>query len=813
MVNFVIFFLIFGASGALAAWYFLSLLNEKKLLQKSLDYRVISVSLYKSDSGEKKDWKQEVALSEQLFGALASFGLPVVMEFAVHNFGEDVHLYFSVAESNVESLIQQIQAFWPGAEVDRVEDYNIFNPQGTSLAAVFKQEKEAILPIKTFDNLSEDFLLPILTMFSSLSKEGDGVAFQVIFKKAAANISKNFKKATDELQRGAPLQEALAKASMSQVGKVADSFSQSFKSQEKPEEKSEQEKNKQNDSDLIEGITNKTSRQILEANIRLISSCPNVAKAEALINQIESVLPQVFNAKGNALSLKRLRGKEEEKEIYDFSFRNFRDKDKLILSTQELATLVHLPTNQIIETTKIKRTSSRQAQPPLELPVQGLLLGKSVYRGQEKDVRMLETDRFRHLYVIGQTGTGKTSFLKHLIKQDIENGEGLAFIDPHGNDARDILGLIPKERWPDVVYFNPADTQNPIGYNLLEYDRSQPEQKTFIANELLEIIGKIYNLAEVGGPMFEQYFKNALFLLLSDPVIKPTLLDVPRVFSDKTFRNQLLERCTDPVVAHFWQKEAGQASGEFSLGNVATWVLSKLNPFIANDYIKPIIAQENSTFSIKEIMENRKILIINLSKGLIGETNAFFLGMLLIGKIFMNAMSRTGQDISKLPNYFLYIDEFQNVTTKTITNILSEARKFKLAMTIAHQYIGQLGDDVRKAVFGNIGTIVSFRIGPEDASAVKIFFDPTFSEQDLVNIENFDAYTRLMISGKMSQPFNFTLLLPDQPDEISRNEIINLSRKKYSPKTRDEVLKEANEKYFVQPEKKVEPPKTYEPSI
>ena len=320
------------------------------------------------------------------------------------------------------------------------------------------------------------------------------------------------------------MKEALEKAKMSPVGKIADTFSQSFKFQEKPEEsasqRNEKEKNKQNDSDLVEGIVNKISRQILEVNIRLVSSCPNAAKAQALLSQIESVLPQIFSAKGNSLSLKRLKGKEEEKEIYDFSFRNFRDKDKLILSTQELATLVHLPTNQIIETTKIKRTRSRQALPPLDLPAQGLLLGKSVYRGREKDVRMLEDDRFRHMYVIGQTGTGKTSFLKHLIKQDIENGEGLAFIDPHGNDARDILGLIPKERWSDVIYFNPADTQYPIGYNLLEYDRTQPEQKTFIANELLEVIGKIYNLVEVGGPMFEQYFKNALFLLLSDASAK-----------------------------------------------------------------------------------------------------------------------------------------------------------------------------------------------------------------------------------------------------------------------------------------------------
>ena len=812
MLNFLVFFLVFGIAGALAAWYFLNLLSEKKLIQKSLDYRVVSVSLYKSGQGEKRDWKSELASSEQLFSALASFGAPVVMEFAVHNFGEDVHLYFSVAEQSVDSLIQQIQAFWSGAEIDLVEDYNIFNPQGTSLAAVLKQEKEAILPIKTFENLSDDFLLPILTIFSSLSKEGDGIALQVIFKKASSSITKGFKKTADELQKGSSLKEAIAKSNKDQISKIIDTFKESFKNTEKPEE-SKKEKDKPSDSDLIEGVALKNSRQLLEVNIRLVSSCPNNQKAQALINQIQSVLPQVANAKGNSLSLKQLKFKEEEKEIFDFSFRNFREKNKIILSTQELATLVHLPTAQILETTKIRRTQSRTAPPPLELSPTGLLLGKSSYRGQEKDVRMLEDDRFRHMYVIGMTGTGKTSFLKHLIKQDIENGEGLAFIDPHGNDARDILGLIPPSRWKDVIYFNPADTQFPIGYNLLEYDRSQPEQKTFIANELLEIIGKIYNLAEVGGPMFEQYFKNALFLLLNDPIIKPTLLDVPRVFSDRTYRNELLARCPDPVVVHFWQKEAEKASGDFSLGNVATWVLSKLNPFIANDYIKPIIAQEQSTFSIKDIMENRKIFIINLSKGLIGETNAFFLGMLLTGKIFMNAMSRTGQDVSKLANFFLYIDEFQNVTTKTITNILSEARKFKLSMTIAHQYIGQLGDDVRKAVFGNVGTAVAFRIGPEDANAMKIFFEPTFTEQDLVNIENFNAYTKLMIRGKMSQAFNFAIMPPNKPSEDSRNQIIDLSRKNYSPRSKDDILKEINDKYFVKPETKTEPPKTYEPTF
>lgn len=810
MTPLFIFLLIFGVSSAAAAWFFLNLFNEKKLLKSSLEYRVLSVALYRKPSHEKKDWRQEIMLTEQLFTSLANFKMPVVMEFAVHNVGEDVHLYFAVSEKEVDSLIQQIQSFWPGAEVDRADDFNIFNPQGVSLAANILQDKENILPFKIFETLPEDFLLPIMNIFSSLAKEGDGIALQFIFKKVSSETGKQFKKIAENLRKGSSLKEAVSKAKKTEVDKFVEGAAKTL-SIKKDEEKNP-EKEKENDMDLIEGVSQKIARPLLSANIRLVASCPDSAKAEALLDRIESILPQLMNPKGNSLKLVRLKGKDEEKEIYDFSFRNYREKNKLILNTQELATLAHLPTAEILENTKMRRTTAKSTLPPLDLPAQGLLLGNSVYRGEARPIRMQELDRFRHMYVIGQTGTGKTSFLKHLIRQDIENGEGLAFIDPHGNDARDILGLVPKERMQDVVYFNPADTQYPIGYNLLEYDRSQPEQKTFIANELLEIIGKIYNLAEVGGPMFEQYFKNALFLLLNDNVIKPTLMDVPRVFSDKAFRTELLERCPDPVVVHFWQKEAEKASGDFSLGNVATWVLSKLNPFIANDFIKPIISQETSTFSIKDIMENRKIFIINLSKGLIGETNAFFMGMLLTGKIFMNAMARTGQDTEKLANYFLYIDEFQNVTTKTITNILSEARKFKLSMTIAHQYIGQLSDDVRKAVFGNVGSVVAFRIGPEDASALKIFFDPVFSEQDIVNIENFNAYLRLMIKGKMSPPFNFALLPPNKPDDQIREEIIKISREKYSPRTREQILEEVNKKYFTV-EKKPEPPKTYEPSF
>lgn len=800
-MDFLILIVIVGVFviGVLAGMlYFARLLEEKRLLSGSLEYRLLRVTLYNPPETEvKRDWKQEVGITEQLFGAVAEFSMPVVMEIAVSNIGEDIQFYFASQKEESDSLYQQIQSFWPDAVIEKVDDYNIFHPAGGSVVANVLQEKEWVLPIKTYDKMEEDSLLSILGVFSSLAKEGDGIALQVVFKKAASGIFKSCKKVLEEVQKGVSLKEALANVGQESFWR---GFAKGFLSALKTiiqgsKTEGEKTEKKKDEPDIVEHISRKISKPLVEANIRIVVSSLNESRATAILNQVGSVFPQFVEPRGNSLKTKILKGKREQRGFYDFAFRYFRRDGRIILNIQELSSIVHLPTKRILDLPKVKKIKARTVSPPLDLPTEGLLLGRSLFRGERKEVYLLREDRFRHLYVIGQTGTGKTTFLKELIRQDIENNDGIAFIDPHGQDVEDILGLIPERRWDDVVYFNPADTRYPTGFNMLEYDRSVPEQRTFIVNELLEIIGKLYNLAETGGPMFEQYFKNALFLLLNDSIITPTIMDVPRVFADAEFRKELLDRCPDPLVVHFWKKEAEKASGDFSLGNVTPYVVSKLNPFIANDYIKPIVGQERSTFDFKEILNNRKIFLVNLSKGLLGETNTFFLGMMITGKIFMHAMARVNLPRESLSDFFFYIDEFQNVTTKTISNILSEARKYRLSLNIAHQYIAQIQEGgVKEAVFGNVGSIVAFRVGPDDADYLKKQFAPVFNEYDLVNIDNFNAYVKLLIRGKTSQPFNIEIYPPSKPNLDTRRKVEELSRIKYT-QPREIILEKIYSRY------------------
>ena len=395
-----------------------------------------------------------------------------------------------------------------------------------------------------------------------------------------------------------------------------------------------------------------------------------------------------------------------------------------------------------------------------------MLIGEASFRGVRTSVRIKDDDRRRHIYCIGQTGTGKSTFLTNMVVDDIVNGKGVAIIDPHGDLVETILGFVPRERLDDLIVFDPGDRDRPLGMNMLEYDFNKPEQKTFIVNELFNILDKLYDMKTVGGPMFEQYTKNAILLLMEDAQTEPaTLMEIPRVFTDPDFRNRKLERITNPVVVDFWQKEATKATGEHSLANMAPYITSKFNGFIANDYMRPIIGQITSAFDFRRVMDEGKILLVNLSKGRIGDINAMLLGMVITGKILMAALSRVDIPDERRRDFYLYIDEFQNFATESISTILSEARKYRLNLTMAHQFIGQLKDEIRDAVFGNVGSIINFRVGAEDAEFLEKQFAPTFSQSDLINIDNFNAYVKLLIGGQTTTAFNIKTLRRTGADE------------------------------------------------
>ena len=401
---------------------------------------------------------------------------------------------------------------------------------------------------------------------------------------------------------------------------------------------------------------------------------------------------------------------------------------------------------------------------------------------------------WRHFYIIGQTGTGKSVLIKNMIAQDIEAGKGCCFIDPHGSDLQDILARIPKERAEDVIYFNPGDVARPMGLNMLEYDIRYPEQKTFIVNELLGIFNKLFDMKTAGGPMFEQYFRNSVMLVMDDPDSGNTLFEVNRVLSDKGFRDYKLSRSRNPIVKTFWREVAEKAGGEASLANMVPYITSKFDNFLANDIMRPIIGQDKSAFNFRQVMDDGKILLINLSKGRLGDLNANLLGLVIVGKLLMASLSRVDTPEEERKDFYLYIDEFQNVTTDSIATILSEARKYRLDLIIAHQFIAQLEENINKAVFGNVGSISSFRVGAEDAEFLEKQFEPVFNSRDLLNIDNYNAYLKLLVNGQVSRPFNIRTLPFRKGDPKLGEKIANLSSVKYG-RPREEVENEINKRY------------------
>jgi len=380
--------------------------------------------------------------------------------------------------------------------------------------------------------------------------------------------------------------------------------------------------------------------------------------------------------------------------------------------------------------------------------------------------------------------------------QDIQEGRGVCIIDPHGDLIESILGLVPKERFEDVVVFDPSDLERPIGLNTLETDPNKPEQKTFVINEWLDIFDKLYNMSEVGGPMFENYLRNAMGLLMSDVEEIPTVIDIPRIFSNRDYLKKKLAKCPDPLIIEFWEKQALQVSKgqDLSLENVTPYITSKFTSFISNDYMRPIIAQKKSTINFRKIMDEQKILLVNLAKGKIGDLNSSLLGLMIVGKLLMAAFSRVELPEEERKDFYLYIDEFQNFTTPSITTILSEARKYRLDLIISHQFIAQLQDKIREAIFGNVGNMVVFRVGVKDAEFLVKQFEPVFNENDMINLDNFVAIAKLLVKNIPTRSFTMKTLPPPQGNSEIAKLLKEYSRLTYGT-PRGLIEQEIREKY------------------
>ncbi len=414
--------------------------------------------------------------------------------------------------------------------------------------------------------------------------------------------------------------------------------------------------------------------------------------------------------------------------------------------------------------------------------------GETTFRNNRKKFGIKTTDRWQHLYVIGKTGTGKTSMMENMAVQDIENNRGLGFIDPHGETAENLLNFIPSRRVNDVIYFNPADLSFPVAFNVME--NVKPEERHLVSSGLMGVFKKIW--PDVWSARMEYILNNAILALLEYP--DATLLGINRMFADSEFRKKVVDKINDPIVKAYWTNEYARYSQQYETEATGA-IQNKVGQFISNPLVRNIIGQVKSTIDIRNIMDNGQILVANISKGRIGEDNSRLLGSLLITKLQLAAMSRVNLLEKERNPFYLYVDEFQNFATSSFVTTLSEARKYKLALTLGHQYIAQMEETVRDAVFGNVGTIVSFRIGPEDAEFLEKEFEPEFSASDLVNLPKYNCYVKLLIDGISGKPFSAETLFPALlPEESNRDNIIKVSREKYAAPR--EVVEEKIKKWF-----------------
>ena len=768
-------------------------------------WQVLHMTLFEVALPELADSSgRAVALSEmmsmmtQFYAGMQSVTGPkgkdhYVLEVAVEDGSDDIIFYVAVPNKHIDLFEKQLLSLFPDAVLTECKhDYNIFYEKGVSLGTVASLRRPPIYPLKTFDQFEADPLAVILNAFSKIEKDGGGAALQIVIKTPRNRYYGPYEEVIKRVEKGMKPREAIKRMTIGGeiVAGLRDFVASTTQSNE-----AEEKGLSSTDSGAVELFRQKIKSPILDVNVRIAVSASSSDRAEQILTEIESSFHQFENTESNTLVFKRVKGAKLKRILKAFSFREFYKPTSLPLSINELSTLLHFPARGIDSSPQFKQSRATTAAAPNNMPFGGTLLGINNHRGVQKEIFITAEDRLRHVYIIGQTGTGKTTLMKNMIVQDIRDGAGVCMIDPHGTDIEDVLGSIPPEREDDVIYFDPSRMDRVVGLNMLEFDPNKPEQKTFVVNELFSIFQKLYGaVPESMGPMFEQYFRNATMLVLEDPASGNTLMDISRVMADARYRRQKLQKATNPVVVQFWKEIATKAGGEAALENIVPYITSKFDIFTANDYMRPIIGQQQSAFNFRKVMDEQKILLVNLSKGRLGEINANLIGMIMVGKLLMAALSRVDDPTKGFPPFYLHMDEFQNVSTDSISAILSEARKYKLGLTIAHQFIAQLNESIKDAVFGNVGSLAAFRVGAEDAPFLEHQFKPEFDASDLMNVPNRVAYMRMLADGTPTKPFSMNTLAPAEIDRSKVERLIEKSYARYG-RPRAEIEAEIAERY------------------
>ena len=757
-------------AGVLFVYIFILWYKNRNREKDSLNSVLLQVAV-------PRDNETKIDTAEQLFSSLASIGKGGLLKLGPHLSFEivgmpgDIRFYAQVPQKLQDLVEKQINGAYPEAEILVVDDksrrtaagvigneYNIFAKEGKVAFASLKLKGQVYMPIKVFKDLPVDPLSSITSVLAKMT-ENEGAAIQILITPSDSKWQKTGRYYISKTKKLEANPETAKYAA---------------------------------DAKELEMIENKISKPGFKVVIRIVASSNTKESANVHLENIINAFSQFSGLNSFTKNRNFFKGMF----MTDFIYRYMPIRGHTsVLTNEELATIFHFP-NKSVSTPNIFWVTAKRAPAPAQIPTSGLYLGKSTYRGLVKPVYMDLDDRRRHMYIIGKTGTGKSEFLKEMIMQDIRGGMGIAVIDPHGDLIEDILPLVPPQRAEDVILFDPSDTKRPMGLNML--DAQTEEQKHYVVTSIIGLMYKLFDPNKTGiiGPRFEHAIRNAMLTVMYEK--GSTFVEVVRALTDAKFVQELLPKVEDPIVRRYWTDQIAQTS-DFHKSEVLDYIVSKFGRFVTNKNIRNIIGQSESAFNFRKVMDTGKILLINLSKGKIGEENSNFLGLVLVPKILVAAMSR--QDIPKddRRDFFLYVDEFQNFATPDFAQILSEARKYRLNLIVANQFIGQMEEDVKNAIFGNVGTVVSFRVGVTDANYLQHEFQPVFTEADLINVERFNTYVKTIVSGEPATPFSMDLTRDLNKEKAIANprmaELIReLSRLKYGreiTEVEEEIAKRA----------------------
>lgn len=677
------------------------------------------------------------------------------MSFEIVAHGGLVHYYAVVPTVLIDVVTQAVAAAYPSARLQEVDDRNIFNQSGKlsgTIGGEFTLKKHFVYPIATYQETKRDAARALLNAFSSASRD-DGIALQFLIRPAREGWAKRSIDTANKIKKDRGKKHSGIGDTLGVKGLMGALWKPPETEETKPEDKQLTSL----EQSAVDAIEEKTRYPGYEVLVRVVVSSGTVSQAQTLLKNIVASFSLFDSATNNGFRFAVAKNIEELVTAYIFRFfpQTIRQN---ILNSVELATLFHLPDQSSIPTSQVERQMAKQVDGPSQLMDEGFLLGYNEFRGVKKEIRLSANDRRRHTYVIGQTGTGKSKLLENLAYQDMMDGKGFAFIDPHGDSAEELLGMVPKERVEDVIYFSPGDMEMPIGLNLFEFDNL--DQRDFLIQESIAMLYKLYDPGHTGivGPRFESWFRNAAITVMSDPG-GSSFLDVQQVFVDQAFADEKIRYLTDRTVLDFWNKEMAQTS-DANKSEMLGWFASKFGAFLTNEMMRNIIGQTKSGFNLRDIMDNKKILLVNLSKGRTGELNSQLLGMIFVMKFQAAAMGRADVPENQREDFSLYVDEFQNFATDSFATILSEARKYRLSLILANQFMTQLTDQIRESILGNIGTVISGRIGITDAEILVKKFSPTFDAEDLTKLPNFQTITSVMINNVPSAAFSMSLVPP-----------------------------------------------------